>query len=514
MQGEIQGEPVRDRILLVDDSEFDRAHLRHVLERGGYDVFTADGADQAIALLDTAKPDLILLDVCMPGMDGYALCRLIRTVPQAAETPVIFVSANTESDDRVRAFASGGVDYLIKPIEVQEVHARIRTHLSLQALRRDLEKRVLQRTSELETANLQLVGEVAVRRAAEIHLRERNALISCLVNANIIGIMFLANDGTLVDANAAFVDLFEIPLDEIRQGRFNWRDLVVPEQRNDTLAAWAALAKDLRIPPVEKTCQKPDGSRFEVLVGVAKPHEQEGLIAFVLDLTERKQIEEALRESREHLRNLAAHGDAAMEEERKRIAREIHDEQGSLLTALKLDLSLLRRQMPDAPPDISGRLDSMQQLIDETVRVMREIASQLRPAALNLGLLPSLEWLASDFQKRTGIRCRLETACEVQLDDIRATALFRIVQESMTNITRHATASQVSISLENSESKLQVKIIDDGSGFDPAHIGKNSFGIRGIRERLELLGGELNIDSAPGLGTALHIAIPLERATP
>lgn len=511
MQGD-KASATRDRILLVDDSDFDRAHLGNILQRGGYEVFSANGADQAMTLLDTARPDLILLDVSMPGMDGYELCRLIRTHPQAADTPVIFVSANTDSDDRVRAFASGGVDYLSKPIEVQEVYARIRTHLSLQTLRRNLEKRVSERTADLEAANLQLVSEVAVRRAAEANLRERNALIGCLVDANIIGIMFLAGDATLIDVNATFVEMFGIPRSEVQKGTINWRDLVVPEQRADTLAAQATLQQVGRIPPVEKLCLRPDGSRFPVLVGAAKPQDQEGLIAFILDLTARKQVEEALRKSRQLLRDLAAHGDAAMELERKRIAREIHDEQGSLLTALKLDLSLLRRQLPETSADVASRLDSMQQLIEETVRVMREIASQLRPAALNLGLLPSLEWLVSDFRKRTGIPCRLVTDCEVQLDDVHATALFRIVQESMTNITRHAAAGHVSIALENVDGTLRMTIHDDGRGFDPAEIGNQSYGIRGIRERLELLDGTLTIDSAPGRGTTLQIAIPIERA--
>lgn len=514
MQAAVANAPVRDRILVVDDSDIDRMLLRLVLEQGGYDVLAAEDGSQALALLETMQPDLILLDVCMPDMDGYALCRKIRSRSPTSDTPIIFVSGNAGSEDRVKAFDSGGVDYLIKPIEASETLARVRTHLALQALRRDLDERVRQRTGELESAYRRLVAEVAERRAAEESLRERNALIHCLVDANIIGIMFFKGDGTLIDANAAFVELFGVARADIHEGHINWQQLVVPEQRKDTVAALSMAATITRFPPVEKICLRPDGSRFPVLVGAAKPFEQNHIIAFVLDLTERKRIEQALRESQQHLRDLAAHGDAAMEQERKRIAREIHDEQGSLLTALKLELSLLGREWSAPPGAVTTRLESMKRLIDETVRVMRQVSSQLRPAALNLGLLPSLEWLANDFCKRTGTACHLEAACEVMLDDVRATALFRIVQESLTNVTRHAAAAEVTISLESSDTELLVIIKDDGKGFDPAAIGGQSFGLRGIRERLEILGGSLSILSAPGAGTTLRVLIPTEREQP
>lgn len=503
-----------ERILVVDDSDLDRTLLCRLLEKRGYQVVSAGDAETALKRLTSATPDLILLDVSMPGMDGYQLCHQIRTSPATATTPVIFVSANAGSEDRIAAFASGGVDYLIKPIEAGEVYARIQTHLSLQNLRRHLDQQVRERTQALEASNRQLVAEIAERHAVEASLHQRNALISCLFDANIIGIMFLEGDGTLTDANSAFRQLFGLETEDIVQRRVNWEQLVVPEQRKDTVAALARLSHDKRVSPVEKSCLDRHGNRFSVLVGAAQPLNQQQIVAFVLDLSERKRIEQALRQSRAHLRELAARGDAAMEQERKRIAREIHDEQGSLLTALKLDLSLLRREVPDRAPALEKRLASMQQLLDETVRVMRQIASQLRPAALNLGLQPSLEWLASDFSKRTGILCQLDTGPEITLDDAHASALFRIVQEALTNVTRHAAATQVSICLENSPHELRVLIKDNGSGFNPNTVGKASLGLSGIRERLEILGGDLEIASHPGQGTTLRILMPHEKKEP
>ena len=232
------------------------------------------------------------------------------------------------------------------------------------------------------------------------------------------------------------------------------------------------------------------------------------------EITERRRMAQELLESRQQLRDLAAHGEAAMEQERKRIAREIHDEQGSLLTALKMDLTLLRRELGDAPPAIGQRLDTMQHLVEEAVRVMRQVASQLRPAVLNLGILPALEWLTEEFRQRTGIACHLLAGDDIPLDDSRATTLFRIVQESLTNVTRHAEASQVDIGLSLEAEHIRLEIADNGKGFDPSQVGGNSFGLLGMGERLEALGGKLRIVSAPGRGTRLHITIPLAEELP
>ena len=232
------------------------------------------------------------------------------------------------------------------------------------------------------------------------------------------------------------------------------------------------------------------------------------------EITERRRMAQELLESRQQLRDLAAHGEAAMEQERKRIAREIHDEQGSLLTALKMDLTLLRRELGDAPPAIGQRLDTMQHLVEEAVRVMRQVASQLRPAVLNLGILPALEWLTEEFRQRTGIACHLLAGDDIPLDDSRATTLFRIVQESLTNVTRHAEASQVDIGLSLEAEHIRLEIADNGKGFELHQVSSNSFGLLGMGERLEALGGKLHIDTAPGRGTRLHITIPLAEELP
>ena len=233
-------------------------------------------------------------------------------------------------------------------------------------------------------------------------------------------------------------------------------------------------------------------------------------VSFVLDLSQQRRMEHELLESRQQLRDLAAHAERAMENERKRIAREIHDGLGSLLTAMKMDLSLLRMETAEPTREFRQRLYSMQRILEDAVRTTRHIASELRPAVLNLALLAAVEWLAENFRQRSAIASSIEACGEIPLSDARATALFRIIQESLTNIARHAHASEASINIAQEDGQLRLAIADNGCGFDPTAIGSQSFGLLGISERLEALAGNLVIDSAPGRSTTLHITMPIE----
>ena len=240
-----------------------------------------------------------------------------------------------------------------------------------------------------------------------------------------------------------------------------------------------------------------------------------GLIAVVSDITERKEAALALADSKQQLRALAAYQEEMLELERKHIAREVHDELGQLLTALKMDISLVRLRF-GANPSLLAMLDEMRSLVDKTINVVRQVASNLRPAALNLGLVPAIEWLADDFAKRWSIRCTLDAGeREIVLDDLQSTVVFRVVQESLTNVARHAQARKVVVSLRENEQRLSLIVKDDGQGFDTAVVSKaRGFGLFGMRERVLAIGGTLRFDSAPGQGTAVIIELPLLKADP
>ena len=237
-----------------------------------------------------------------------------------------------------------------------------------------------------------------------------------------------------------------------------------------------------------------------------------GALAIGRDITEFKKKEQQIEESRNTLRELVAYSSNAREEERKRIAREIHDELGQMLTAQRLDIATLKFQFGEANPVLGERCQRLLELADKTILVVRNVALALRPAALDMGAASALEGLASEFVARTGINCRLHfSGTDMTFDEERSIAIFRIVQESLTNVTRHAQAKQVEISLEKNDDCYLLSIRDDGQGFDAERIRSNSFGLVGMRERTLMIGGEASFISAPGRGTDVQIRIPLNR---
>ena len=235
-----------------------------------------------------------------------------------------------------------------------------------------------------------------------------------------------------------------------------------------------------------------------------------GVVSVARDIRELKEKELNLEASRNMLRVLAARRDTAREEERKRIAREIHDELGQMLTAFRLDVATLKFQLGARDPAIAQRCQKLIEMIDQTIQVVRNIASALRPASLDMGMSAALEWLSNEFQARTGVQCRLHVGPALEgFTEEQSTAVFRIVQESLTNVARYAQARQVDISLRDSTDGFAVTIKDDGKGFDPDGVRGRSFGLVGIRERALMLGGDVRIDSRPGEGTTVEVVIPV-----
>jgi len=231
----------------------------------------------------------------------------------------------------------------------------------------------------------------------------------------------------------------------------------------------------------------------------------------MLDATEARRNEEKLRRSEEFLRDLCVRVGKIREEEKSAIAREIHDELGQLLTVLKMDLSCMREAGGPHSRSVAKVL-RMESLADDILHRVRDIASTLRPKVLDLGLAPAIEWLAQEFSSRTRIICRLSINGDELIDGLDATAItaiFRIVQESLTNVARHAKAKHIDISLTRQEQYLQLLIHDDGVGFDPALLPTCCNGLSGIRERAVILGADLRIDSSPQTGTTLEALIPV-----
>lgn len=236
-----------------------------------------------------------------------------------------------------------------------------------------------------------------------------------------------------------------------------------------------------------------------------------GILWMVADITERRQTEMEIKESREQLRQLSSHLQRAREEEKARIAREIHDELGGTLTALKMDIFWLTRKLPQNLAPLLSKTDTMSALVDSAVQTTRRICTELRPTILDdLGLVAAIEWQVREYEIRTGIECVLHLdESGISPDGDGSIALFRILQESFTNIIRHAHATRVEIALHREGDNIMMQIKDNGVGISEDKVlNPLSHGIRGMIERAWDLGGALSVSDAPGRGTVIYALIP------
>jgi two-component system, NarL family, sensor histidine kinase UhpB len=266
-------------------------------------------------------------------------------------------------------------------------------------------------------------------------------------------------------------------------------------------------------PLMDKQIVRLDGEVRDVEIAETSFHDEGGfgLLAVLRDVTERKRTEREVRESREQLRQLSASLQAVREEEKARIARELHDELGQALTGLKMDLAQLVTQLAPEQLGAIGQANAMKALIESTVASVRRIATELRPLMLDdLGLLSTIEWLVNDFSRRTGIAVEvILPEPEFEVDRELSTALFRVLQESLTNVARHAGANRVCITLSGTESDVQLTVHDNGKGIGAAlESAPKTFGLLGMRERASMLGGELAVRSNPGNGTSIVMIVP------
>jgi signal transduction histidine kinase len=241
-----------------------------------------------------------------------------------------------------------------------------------------------------------------------------------------------------------------------------------------------------------------------------------GGVAVFRDASERRRAKEELQQSFEQLRALAGRLQSIREEERKRVARDIHDQLGQALTAIKIDVSALVRQWPGDQTQRAEKAAAILKLVDDTIQAVRRISTELRPGILDdLGLVATIEWAGEEFEARTGTTCRLDLPFEdLVVDQDQATAIFRILQETLTNVARHADAKNVEVRLAKQNSRLTLEVHDDGRGIPEDRLSRNeSLGILGMRERAMLIGGDLAITGAPGRGTTVRVTIPYALAT-
>ncbi|MDH3460412.1 MAG: PAS domain-containing sensor histidine kinase [Burkholderiaceae bacterium] len=276
-----------------------------------------------------------------------------------------------------------------------------------------------------------------------------------------------------------------------------------------------ALVTEASVHVINECIVRSDGAVREVEIAVAAlpDHGQTAVQMVITDVTQRVQERQELERSRRELRRLSASLVDTREEERRRISRELHDELGQRLTALKMELASLTSQRQ--PGALEARMASMIDMVDDTVVAVRRIATELRPLMLDdLGLNAAIEWLARDSARRMGVEITLHLADDAPpVSDEVAIALFRMVQEALTNIARHAQASAAHIETQRRASEVVLTVQDNGVGFTgQAILREDSHGLVGMRERAFMLGGAMEIGNLPGGGTRITVRLPVHRA--
>ncbi len=368
------------------------------------------------------------------------------------------------------------------------------------------------------TIIISVIRDVTERVNLEEARRESEERYRALVDLSPEAIVVHAN-GIIVYVNEATVQLLLAPSRPALIGR-SFLDFVPPAYTEEVIRRMQASPSEVqKAGPLLVKATRGDGQEFflEAIASRITYGGQPAAQVILRDISDRVRAYEELRASREQLRRLSTHLQSVRESERGAIAREIHDELGGALTALKFDIASFEEVLPQGDAGglrdtIVEKLESMSALIDSTVQTMRRIITQLRPVLLDsLGLNAAIEWLAEDFQNRTGIACETRIQGEDILSDHdRATAVYRIVQETLTNVARHAGATRVEIAMGIHEGTLRLSVHDNGKGVTDEQIrAPGSFGIMGMKERALIFGGEVTLGGSGEGGTTVSLTLPL-----
>lgn len=481
------------RLLVVEDNPSDYDLLLYRL-KGLPAPVEAERVDTAATLADALTRqswDMVISDHRLPGFSSEEALTQVRSCDP--DLPFLIVSGAIGEDIAVEAMRSGADDYLMKDNLRRLIPAVERS------LRAAGEKKAKRRA-------------VAQQRASE----ERLAAIA----SNIPGILIQLRLNTATDelstpmVSDAALHVFGIDAARLAHepdllfDQFLPTDTVVlREQLFEASNSEDALHWEGRL-------RITDAGRPRWMMLNARRSGKSDTSAVLwdgvlLDISRQKHAESELQASRDELRRVTEVFERRRESERGAIAREIHDDIGGTLTKLKADIAWIRKRYGE-DAQTAERLEDMVELVDHTVAASQRIARDLRPGILDYGLVPALEWQIADFSKRTELSatftCNVD---EVQLDTQVSTAAFRVLQESLTNILKYAQASKVCVELFVDEENITLEVQDNGVGISPKDLQKRtSFGVRGMKERAQSLGGWLDINSSPGKGTTLMLSIP------
>jgi len=528
--------------LIVDDEPLGLKSMASVFEGQEYELVLAGSGHEAMQFVETGRPDVILLDVMMPGMDGLEACQRIRSHPGMAEVPILLVTALDDRKSRLEGLESGADDYITKPIDRDEVRARLRTIIRLNRFRRLQEEIVYSHRTMADlreySRRLDLLRKIdreilAAGSAADIAGQVLPLLRNLIPHSHAAIyrqdprrqiLTLLAEDGS------------GRPLSKLK-GRLEIADLGVafklgPESLCPVIMT---LDRGAKLPAVPEQLR---GAGIEVLMAIPLGHHDQilgvlllggpGPASFSAAQTEiaqevgeiislalaHTQLLENVTLNRRQLESLSHKLIVVREQESRHIARELHDEIGQTLAVLNVNLAAVKKGAgsPRERESVDGCLDLVARLIIK----VRRLSLDLHPSLLDdFGPVTALRRHVESLADRTGLDIRFQADEGIgRLGAELETVCFRVVQEAITNSLRHAEAGHILVQMRLCAGKLEVSVSDNGRGFDPEaalerSVGGRSLGLLGMRERVSLVGGEISIISAPGEGATIKALLPL-----
>lgn len=535
---EMRDKEVGGEVLVVDDEPDVARIIAFNLELEGMSVRVAHNGREALEEVSRRRPDLVLLDIMMPEVDGWEVLRRLKSDPSTSDIPVILVTARGSDMDRLKGYSGGAVEYVTKPFDLDDLKEQVKR--ALKPKDPDLvEKRRRERIRSLQLSTLHAVTEaiisslemeevlqVVMDRLTELFHLDFCAVI-LLSGGESESEAVLLRSGTVSPgpAGKGFFSLDEGRLASLFPLEGESRPL---RSTREELISAGILREDVFPSVVEEMFFVPLKSKSRLiglmcLAAAGKTwfsrEEEEVLLAVANETAvalENARLLSDLRSKEEAHRMLLQRLITAQEEERRRIAAELHDGVIQNMAGALFRIRLFSAQSQDIPPEKRVSLEEAEALINRSIGEMRRIISGLRPAMLEeMGLACALEEYVKTLERLGEHHPQVEMDVRIKgkPDPRVETALFRIAQEALNNALRHSRCLKVKVSVEERDGELLMEVADDGSGFDISGIYRREgkgFGIIGMRERAESLGGTLTVESEPGSGTSIKVRIPVK----
>lgn len=502
-------------ILVVDDRAVNRDLVKSVLSRSSHRLLEAENGAEGLRLAKVEHPDLIVADILMPKMDGYEFVRELRSDPLTRDCAVVFWTANYAEDEvRVLADRSGVKHILSKPATpemILEVVERALLEAPPDLFRVPDE--------EFRREHLALLNEKLLEQVRR--LEEEEQRFRTVIEAALDAIISMDHEGKIVEFNPAAERIFGYERSSVI-GR-PLADAIIPPQLRDKhrrgLARYLATGEG----PVlgnrlELTGIRSDGTELPVelsIFRVALPGPPV-FTGFIRDITERREQEQNLRRADEERKKLLAHLVRAQEDERRRIASDVHDDSIQVMAAVGVRLGMLRDRVSDSAQ--VETISKLEDAVNVSIGRLRHLLFQLAPPSLEReGLAAAILTYLHEAFGEAGVEYDLEDLISTELTREIRTLVYRIAQEALSNVRKHAKARQVAVRLKDDEGGLLIRIRDDGVGYSPADSElpqPGHLGLVSMRERAEMLGGWFHLEGKPGLGTVVEFWVPVAERTP